>query len=561
MLQLNKYVMIKTAYKYIIRKEVRNKMGHYLNPGTGLFEMSLRSEIYIDKSRLIEQTNRYIKTQQRYLCVSRPRRFGKSMALDMLAAYYDRMEDTKNVFDKLKIHQAQSYDQHLNQYDVMRINMQEFLSASSNVDEMLKLLQTRLIKELKERYKEFVEGDNLVFAMQDIYAKTKYPFVILIDEWDCLFREYQQDQDAQKRYLDFLRLWLKDKEYVALAYMTGILPIKKYGSHSALNMFTEYSMTDPGSLAEFFGFTEEEVSKLCEEYGMDFEEARAWYNGYHLLTHNKNENKIYAMYSPKSVVEAMMRHKFGTYWNQTETYEALKIYIQMNMDGLKDAIIKMLAGEKVTINTGTFSNDMTTFSSKDDILTLLVHLGYLTYDSENETVSIPNKEVSKEYMNAISTMDWHEVTDAVQESKELLEALWNLDEEKVAKGIDKAHREISILQYNDENSLSCTITLAFYFAREYYTIIRELPTGKGFADICFLPRKKYADKPAVIIELKWDKTVEGAIDQIEEKQYVDALKDYKGNLILAGINYDKKTKKHCAKIKSKLYKKRTIKYC
>lgn len=525
------------------------QMGHYLNPGTGLFEMSLRSEIYIDKSRLIEQTNRYIKTQQRYLCVSRPRRFGKSMALDMLAAYYDRMEDTQNIFDKLEICQSQSYDQHLNQYDVLRINMQEFLSASNNVDEMLKLLQTRLIKELKERYTEIVEGDNLVFAMQDIYAKTKYPFVILIDEWDCLFREYQQDQDAQKRYLDFLRLWLKDKEYVALAYMTGILPIKKYGSHSALNMFTEYSMTDPGSLAEFFGFTEEEVAKLCEEYRMDFEEARAWYNGYHLLTHNKNKNKIYAMYSPKSVVEAMMRHKFGTYWNQTETYEALKIYIQMNMDGLKDAIIKMLAGEKVTINTGTFSNDMTTFSSKDDVLTLLVHLGYLNYDSENEMVCIPNKEVSKEYMNAISTMDWHEVTDAVQESKELLEALWNQDEEKVAKGIDKAHREISILQYNDENSLSCTITLAFYFAREYYTIIRELPTGKGFADICFLPRKKYVDKPAIIIELKWDKTAQGTIAQIEEKQYVDALKDYKGNLIIAGVNYDKKTKEHHAKIK------------
>ena len=212
------------------------------------------------------------------------------------------------------------------------------------------------------------------------------------------------------------------------------------------------------------------------------------------------------------------------------------------MDGLKDAIIKMLAGESVTINTGTFSNDMTTFSSKDDVLTLLVHLGYLNYDSENEMVCIPNKEVSKEYMNAISTMDWHEVTDAVQESKELLEALWNQDEEKVAKGIDKAHREISILQYNDENSLSCTITLAFYFAREYYTIIRELPTGKGFADICFLPRKKYADKPAVIIELKWDKTAQGAIAQIEEKQYVDALKDYKGNIIIAGINMIKRQK-------------------
>ena len=202
--------------------------------------------------------------------------------------------------------------------------------------------------------------------------------------------------------------------------------------------------TTSDQYADCFGFTEEEVAKLCEEYGMDFEEARAWYNGYHLLTHNKNKNKIYAMYSPKSVVEAMMRHKFGTYWNQTETYEALKMYIQMNMDGLKDAIIKMLAGEKVAINTGTFSNDMTTFSSKDDILTLLVHLGYLNYDSENEMVCIPNKEVSKEYMNAISTMDWHEVTDAVQESKELLEALWNLDEEKVAKGIDEEHGIIDI---------------------------------------------------------------------------------------------------------------------
>ena len=202
--------------------------------------------------------------------------------------------------------------------------------------------------------------------------------------------------------------------------------------------------TTSDQYADCFGFTEEEVAKLCEEYGMDFEEARAWYNGYHLLTHNKNKNKIYAMYSPKSVVEAMMRHKFGTYWNQTETYEALKMYIQMNMDGLKDAIIKMLAGEKVAINTGTFSNDMTTFSSKDDILTLLVHLGYLNYDSENEMVCIPNKEVSKEYMNAISTMDWHEVTDAVQESKELLEALWNLDEEKVAKGIDEEHGIVDI---------------------------------------------------------------------------------------------------------------------
>ena len=277
---------------------------------------------------------------------------------------------------------------------------------------------------------------------------------------------------------------------------------------------------------------------------MNYEEARAWYDGYGLIQHSKDGDICYSMYSPKSVVEAMLRHKFGTYWNQTETYEALKLYIQMNLDGLKDAVVQMLAGETVPINTGTFANDMTSFSSKDDVLTLLVHLGYLTYDSENETVAIPNKEVSQEYINAISTMRWHEVMDAVQASRKLLQALWNMDADTVAQGIEQAHQEISILQCNDENALSCTINLALYFARKYYTIIRELPTGKGYADICYIPRKLYADKPAIVVELKWDKTAEGAIAQIKEKQYVNALKEYRGNLLLAGINYDRETKKH-----------------
>lgn len=327
--------------------------------------------------------------------------------------------------------------------------------------------------------------------MKDVFSYTKFPFVILIDEWDCLFREYKHSEEAQKKYLDFLRAWLKDQSYVALAYMTGILPVKKYGSHSALNMFTEYSMTEPGDMAPYFGFTEDEVQTLCETYQMNYEEARAWYDGYGLVQHSKDGDICYSMYSPKSVVEAMLRHKFGTYWNQTETYEALKLYIQMNLDGLKDAVVQMLAGEKVPINTGTFANDMTSFSSKDDVLTLLVHLGYLTYDSEKETVAIPNKEVSQEYINAISTMGWHEVMDAVQASRKLLQALWNMD-----------------------------------------------------ADICYIPRKLYADKLAIVVELKWDKAAEGAIAQIKEKQYVNALKEYRGNLLLAGINYDRETKKH-----------------
>ena len=521
-------------------------MGSYLNPGSTAFQGSLRSQIYIDKSGLIEKTNTVLGTEQKYVCVSRPRRFGKSMAANMLSAYYDKSEDSGALFQNLSISHCPSFKEHLNRYDVIKINMQDFLSSTHTMTEMLAKLSKYLIYDLLEQYKQvrFCDETDLIQVMKDVFVYTKQPFIILIDEWDCLFREYKENKEAQKQYLDFLRVWLKDKSYVALAYMTGILPIKKYGTHSALNMFTEYSMTDPGNLAEFFGFTETEVAKLCQQYNMSFEEAKVWYDGYGLTSHDADGIHFYSMYSPKSVVESMLRHKFGPYWNQTETYEALKLYIQMNMDGLKDSIIEMLGQNPVPINIGTFSNDMTTFSSKDDILTLLVHLGYLTYNSEKETVSIPNREVSQEYLNAISTMDWQEVVRSIKASESLLNALWNLDETAVADGIDKAHKEISILKYNDENSLSCTIGLAFYFAREYYSIVRELPSGKGFADICFIPRKLHLDKPAAILELKWNKDAKGAIAQIKEKGYADALKDYQGNLILAGINYDKETKHH-----------------
>ena len=521
-------------------------MGTYLNPGDGLFKIALNSQIFVDKSRLLEVTNRCVGTMQRFVCVSRPRRFGKSMAADMLAAYYQRGMDSDPLFRELKIADCASYSAHRNQYDVIKLNMQEFLSETESVEEMLQMLRSYLIFDLKEAFGEVRLRDekNLVQVMKDIYGMTGHSFVILIDEWDCLFREYQSDKDAQKKYLDFLRAWLKDKEYVALAYMTGILPIKKYGSHSALNMFSEYSMTNPREMAEFFGFTEEEVQALCEKYGRSFEETQAWYDGYELTAMCGNELKTYAMYSPKSVVDAMLSGIFDNYWNQTETYEALKAYIRMNFEGLKDDIVRMLAGERIRINIGTFSNDMTTFQGKDDVLTLLVHLGYLSYHWTDKTVSIPNKEVSQEYINAISTMDWKEVIRSVEDSRKLLEALWNMDETAVALGVERVHQEISALEYNDENSLSCTVSLAFYFAREYYTVIREFPTGKGFADLCFIPRKMYADKPAVIVELKWDKSARGALEQVKDREYVEALKEYKGNLLMVGVNYDKKTKTH-----------------
>ena len=276
-------------------------MGSYLNPGNEKFKEALNSPIYVDKTGLIQYTNSAVQTLQKYICVSRPRRFGKSMAANMLTAYYSRECDSHEIFDKLKIAEADSYEKKMNQYDTIFVNMQEFLSQSSSMDEMLDFLRKSILWDLLETYPDFsyFNRDNLARTMQDIYQKTHIPFIIIIDEWDCIFREYKEDYEAQAKYLDFLRDFLKDKVYIHLAYMTGILPIKKYGTHSALNMFDEFSMTNPGPLAEYVGFTEAEVRKLCETYGRNLEEMKEWYDGYHFINAE-------SVYSPRSVVTAVL---------------------------------------------------------------------------------------------------------------------------------------------------------------------------------------------------------------------------------------------------------------
>ena len=320
--------------------------------------------------------------------------------------------------------------------------------------------------------------------------------------------------------------------------MTGILPIKKYGTHSALNMFDEYSMTNPGLFLEFVGFTQTEVKSLSQKYQMNYDEMAQWYDGYRF-------KKNISVYNPKSVVTALRLREFDNYWSQTESYEALKIYVKINYDGVKDAIIELLAGEKKRIDIRRFTNDMISCESYNDILTLLIHLGYLGYDLETKEVFIPNKEISDEFVSAISgSAGWEDIASSIQASVDLLNATWNEDAQAVAEAIEKAHIETSIIKYNDETALSYVLSIAYYSARQYYTIEREIPAGKGFADLFFRPRKKYMDKPAMIIELKWDKSASGAIEQIEYKKYTDILKDYKDHALLIGINYDKTSKKH-----------------
>ena len=521
-------------------------MGIYLNPGNIDFQRALNSDIYVDKSELIKYTNSKLFTEQQFICVSRPRRFGKSMAANMLTAYYSRGCNSKDMFSKLNIAKSESFEKHLNKYNVIHINMVNFMNKSS-VSESLDYLSRRILHELKKEYSdvECFDWSDLISVLDEVFDAKKIPFVFIIDEWDCVFRMHKSNTDAQTKYLNFLRNLLKDQSYVALAYMTGILPIKKYGEHSAINAFYEYSMIDAEPISEFTGFTESEVKELCQNYEKSFTEMKRWYDGYNL-------NGI-SIYNPKSVVESILRGQFNNYWTSTETYEALKIYIEMNFDGLKDTIIELLAGQKSVVDTTTFSNDMVTFATKDDVLTLLVHLGYLTYNFYTKEVSIPNYEISEQFASTIKVMGWSEVANSLKQSDELLKATLNCEEEKVAGLIDKVHTDsTSILKYNDENSLSCVISLAYYSARKIYTIERELPTGKGYADLVFRPRKNNSN-PAMIVELKYDKSAEGAIEQIKKKRYADCLKDYLGEILLVGINYNKDDKKHTCMIE-KIFK-------
>ena len=525
---------------YRCRREYgRCAVGIYLNPDSSRFEEAVNSDIYIDKTGLLNYTNSVLHTMQKYICISRPRRFGKSIAANMLAAYYSRGCDARELFSQFEIAKSDTFEKHLNQYNTIFVNMQEMLSRSKNVQELVARFQKLIIRELKSEYPEveYFDEDDLTLCMQDVYVQTKQTFVIIIDEWDCIFREYKTDREAQEKYLDFLRDLLKDKAYIHLAYMTGILPIKKYGTHSALNMFDEFSMIDPGPLACYVGFTEEEVKGLCEQYQMDMGEVRSWYDGYSF-------EKTLSIYSPRSVVNCMRLGKIGNYWNQTETFEALQVYIDMNFEGLKDDVLSMIAGNSVPVNIGNFANDMSTFHTEDDVLTLLIHLGYAAYDYDNKTVQIPNNEVRAEYVNSVSASDWGEVSKALKISADTLEAIWQKRPKQVAEAVRQAHFETSHIQYNDENALSYTISLALYAARNFYTVHREFPGGKGFADLVFLPRKKFIDKPALVVELKWDRTAEGAINQIKRNEYCRSLKDYQGNLLLVGINYDRKTKEH-----------------
>lgn len=519
-------------------------MGRFLNPDNTAFQVALNSEIYVDKTGLLKYTNKVLNTKQAMICNSRPRRFGKSITADMLTAYYSKGCDSEQMFSGRAISEDDTFKKHLNKYDVIHLDMQWCIDPAGCPENVVSYIKKSVIEELREEYTGVLPDTvtSLADALSYINTSTGRKFVIIIDEWDVLIRDEAANQTVQEEYINFLRGLFKGTEptkFLYLAYLTGILPIKKVRTQSTLNNFDEFTMLDARVFAPYIGFTEAEVQRLCKKYHKNFEEVKRWYDGYLL--------EDCQVYNPKAVVSLMIWNKFQSYWSQTGTYESIVPLINLDFDGLKTAIITMLSGESVKIKTKTYQNDMITFKNKDDVMTALIHLGYLAYDQKKQTAFIPNEEIRREFSDVVEENKWNEFIAFQRESNDLLEATLDMEEEAVAEGIEKIHTEYaSAIQYNNENSLSSVLAIAYLSSMQYYfKPIRELPTGRGFADFVYIPKPEFAEEyPALLVELKWNKQAAAAIEQIRKKRYPAALESYTGDIMLVGISYGKKSKTH-----------------
>lgn len=517
---------------------VSNNYYFFLNRRNSVdgFRESTNGRYFVDKSLLIDVLNSRISTKEKWICVSRPRRFGKTMNLEMLSAYYTKGIQSDDLFRGLKIKEKLSYYQHLNKHNVICMNFSEFFDNEKSASYGISMLSERLKKDLSKAFPGIIdEKEDLALCLDMVEQSTEEKFIFLIDEWDSLLRLRKGKKQEQEEFLNFLRVLFKDKSYVELVYMTGILPIKKYNTGSALNMFREFTMLEPKKLAAFFGFSEAEVRMLCRRNGeIAPEELREWYNGYMMPG-------VGSVYNPCSVVEALGENICRDSWNKTGGYSELEEYITKDFYGLGDTVVNLVAGEAQSVNVLGFSNDLDSFQDKDEVLTALVHLGYLTY--ENGYVKIPNREIQEEFVNTVKKLSWGTVSKLLSQSRELLAATIRQDASKVAETLENTHDSMQeFKEYSNEHTLKCVIHLAYYAAVDDYEVQYEAVAGKGYADCIMIPKKPY--KPGIILELKYGKSAEEAVEQIKKRNYSKVLEEKCREVLLVGINYDRSSKKH-----------------
>ncbi len=551
----NSFAMLQNWRNIYIFAEIKKRfaMGLYLNPGNSNFVSAFNSKLYVDKSLAINVFNQTINTESRFVCLSRARRFGKTMLQNMIAAYYSKGCDSKEYFSQMRIarelsdeNDIEKFHKNMNSFNVLQLDFNGFWHsvASSDREDFFNVFHSKLKTEFIEEFPEVDFSKNFTVAecIASVYLATKQTFIILIDEYDFFVRE-KFGQEMFKQFLDFLISLFKNsplKPAISLAYITGILPVVRDRIQSKLNNIEEYTMVNAFAFKECIGFTYQEVEDLCKKHNLDFQEVKRWYDGY---TIDGTE-----LFNANSVIQAIENHCVKSYVTTTGSFDAITDYIKLDFEGIRDDLAKIISGQEVKLDVSEYLNTLTDFNSKDDVFTYLIHLGYLGYNSDAMTCYIPNFEVRREWMKAVKRLNnFGQVPQIIRESETLLEATIYGEEQMVADSLERSHSLVmSNWQYNNEACFGSAIKLSFIAAYDYYTIFQELPTGKGYADLVFIPYK--CKKPALIIELKVDTVVETAISQIYDKKYNLHLEQYKGNMRFIGISYNRETKKHTCKI-------------
>lgn len=539
-------------------------MGMYVDSKTAylLYQNETKKPYFVDKSMLLKELFPLIEEGGEYICITRPRRFGKTVMANMISAFFNRSYDSADIFENLQIAEDKNYKKYQNHYPVIHIPFNDLMQPCLSYEDYIGRLEKQLIRDLRTAYPEVnIDGEtSAVSALLNILAADDDArFVFVLDEWDFIFHQSFATEENKKSYLMFLRNLLKDRPYVLLAYMTGILPIAKYSSGSELNMFLEYTMATEEKFSRYFGFTEEEVDLLFDKYCRRTGEPRyltrgglkSWYDGYY------SKSGI-SLYNPRSVVTSLKNNNFGNYWSSSGPYDEIYYYIENNVSAVRDDLAVMAAGNAVSVKVWEYAATSMKLQTKEEIFSAMVVYGFLTY--RNGKVSVPNREL----MDKFTVMLRKEpalgyVYRLAKESPRMLKATLSKDTDTMAEILSLAHdTEVPLLSYNNETGLTAVVNLVYLAARDYYRVEREGKAGRGYADFIFYPE---ADENAdcIILELKIDSTPKSAIRQIKDKNYALKFKGrlgertrYSGRILAVGISYDRKKKEHSCKIEELL---------
>ena len=533
-------------------------MGIYVNPGNTKFIKKLNSKIYVDKSLMINELNELIETDDGFVCMSRARRFGKTMMTNLMSAYYSKNCDSREIFERLKLSKQEGWDRYLNSINVIQIDLQSFYSDAKDKSQTIQILQNNVVEELREQFPnvEVPTSSSIAKALSIIHKELSETFVIIIDEYDVLIRDKNVPASLCNEYIEFLNALFKSnttQEAISLAYLTGILPILRETVQSKLNNFAEYTMLKPGPFAQYFGLTSKEVKEICQKHNVDFEMCKLMYDGYSFKKSRKelcqpddDGEPLIHIFNPYSVVQAVTQDEFSNYWTTTSALESITLYIDANIAGIQDDIKSMLKEEKgIKINVRLYNNNVEHFTTKDEVFTYLIHLGYLAYDPTNGTCHIPNGEIKQAWLDIISKSTGFEaIRQMLDTGRALIEATENGDFEAVAKALDDSHADISNpLTYNRESSMQSAILMAYFYARKDYLVFSELASGSGYADVVLVPT--FVQKPVIIIELKKDGEPSTAIEQIKTRNYAHAFRYHSGReAVLVGVTYNAESKQH-----------------